>query len=124
MSNVEEYVGNQVYLRKEGSTEEPQYNPIFMERVYLEKKFDINDRCKLKYTTSNPEYEEVNIGSQEDPRPIKIDKILDPQERKEVIDLVWEFRDVFSWSYNELKTYDKDIIQHAIPLEENVKPHR
>ena len=56
-----------------------------MERVSLEKKFDINDRCKLKYTTSNPEYEEVNIGSQEDPRSIKIGKILDPQERKEVI---------------------------------------
>ena len=31
---------------------------------------------------------------------------------------------MFSWSYNELKTYDKNIIQHAIPLEENAKPHR
>ena len=49
--------------------------------------------------------------------------ILDSQERKEVVDLVREFRDVFTWSYNELKTYDKDILQHAIPLEENVKPH-
>ena len=32
--------------------------------------------------------------------------------------------DLFPWSYNELKTYDKDIIQHVIPLEENEKPHR
>ena len=88
MANIEEYVGNQVDWRKEGSTEEPQYNHITMERVSLERKFNRDDRCKLKDTTSNPEYEEVNIGSQEDPRPIKIGKILDPQERKEVIDLV------------------------------------
>ena len=83
----------------------------------MERKFDRYDMCKLKDTTSNPEYEEVNIGSQEDPRLINIDKILDPQERKEFIYLVWEFRDVFSLSYNKLKTYDKDIIQHVINLE-------
>ena len=75
-------------------------------------------------STSNSEYEEVNVGSQEDPRLIKVGKILNSQERKEFIDLDRESRDVFACSYNELKTYDKDIIQHVIPLEENVKPHR
>ena len=93
-----------------------------MERVSLENKFDRDDRCKLKDTTSNTKYEEVNIGSQEYPCTIKVCKILDSRERKEVIDLVREFRDLFAWSYNN-KNYDKNIIQHAIPLEENVKPH-
>ena len=105
MESVEEYASNQVDWREEGSTEESQYNPIPMERVLLEKKFDRNDQCKLKgEITSNSDYEEVNIGSQEDLRLIKIGKILDPQERKEVIDLVQEFKDVFAWSYNEQKT--------------------
>ena len=54
MANVEEYAGNQVNWRKEGSTEEPQYNPIPMERVSLERKFDRDHRCKLKELTSNP----------------------------------------------------------------------
>ena len=31
---------------------------------------------------------------------------------------------MFAWLYNELKTYAKNIIQHAIPFEENAKPHR
>ena len=77
MANADEYAGNQVDWRKEGSTEEPQYDPIPMERVSLEKKFDRNDRCKLKDTASNLDYEEVNIGSQKDLRPIKVGKILD-----------------------------------------------
>ena len=32
--------------------------------------------------------------------------------------------DVFAWSYEDLKTYDKKIIQHKIPLKEGIKPHR
>ena len=123
MESVEEYASNQVDWREEGSTEESQYNPIPMERVLLETKFDRNYWCKLKEEiTSNSEYEEVNVGSREDPRPIKVGNVLDSQERKEFIDLVREFRDLFAWSYNN-KNYDKNIIQHAIPLEENVKPH-
>ena len=35
MANVEEYVGNQVDWIKEGSTKEPQYNPILVKRVFL-----------------------------------------------------------------------------------------
>ena len=32
--------------------------------------------------------------------------------------------DAFSCSYEDLKTYDKNIIQHKIPLKERIKPHR
>ena len=38
--------------------------------------------------------------------------------------MVREFRNVFAWSYDELKTYDKSIIQYTTPLEGNEKPHR
>jgi hypothetical protein len=30
-----------------------------------------------------------------------------------------EFTDVFSWKYNDLKTYDPEVIQHKIPLEKD-----
>ena len=35
-----------------------------------------------------------------------------------------EYVDVFSWSYEDLKTYDTNIIQHKVPLNPNVKPFR
>ena len=33
-----------------------------------------------------------------------------------------EFKDVFVWTYKDLKTYDMKIIQHIIPLKEDAKP--
>jgi hypothetical protein len=33
-----------------------------------------------------------------------------------------KYRDVFAWTYEDLKTYDTHIIQHIIPIKEGVKP--
>ena len=33
-----------------------------------------------------------------------------------------EYKDVFTWTYEYLKTYDTKIIQHVIPLKEDEKP--
>jgi hypothetical protein len=35
-----------------------------------------------------------------------------------------EFTDVFSWKYNDLKTYDPEVIQHKIPLEKDTIPFK
>ena len=35
-----------------------------------------------------------------------------------------EFSDVFAWSYDDLKEYDTNIIQHTIPIKEDEKPFR
>ena len=32
-----------------------------------------------------------------------------------------EFKDVFAWTYEYIKTYDMNIIQHVIPLKEDAK---
>jgi len=31
---------------------------------------------------------------------------------------------VFAWTYDDLKAYKEDIIQHTIPLKEDAKPYR
>jgi hypothetical protein len=31
---------------------------------------------------------------------------------------------VFSWTYEDLRAYDKNIIEHKIPLKEEAKPFR
>lgn len=33
-----------------------------------------------------------------------------------------QFADMFAWEYSDLKTYDKNIIQHKIPLEKDTIP--
>jgi hypothetical protein len=66
----------------------------------------------------------VDIGNKDTPRIIKVGKGCTPEEKKKIVRLVREYKDVFAWSYDELKAYDPKIINHAIPLLEGTKPFR
>ena len=55
---------------------------------------------------------------------IKLSKNLPTHIKLKYIELFKEFYDVFVWSYEDLKSYDTEIIQHKIPLKENQKPFK
>ena len=55
---------------------------------------------------------------------IKLSKTLPAHIKLKYLELFREFSDVFAWSYEDLKSYDTEIIQHKIPLKENQKPFR
>jgi hypothetical protein len=38
--------------------------------------------------------------------------------------VIKKFDDTFAWSYEDMKTFDTDIIQHKIPLKTSSKPFR
>jgi hypothetical protein len=44
----------------------------------------------------------VNIGTQENPKILKIGAQCSEEEKKKFMDLFHEFKDVFSWSYEDL----------------------
>jgi len=91
----------------------------------LEDIFDSNDvPRKPKMQSLNPEIEDCNIGTTENPKMIKLSKSLPPEQKLKYIELFKEFQDVFAWSYEDLKSYDTSIIQHTIPLKENQKPFK
>lgn len=39
-----------------------------------------------------------------------------PTEQQEFIQLFKQYQDVFVWTYDDIKSYDTHIIQHAIPI--------
>jgi hypothetical protein len=49
---------------------------------------------------------------------------LSREQRNEYDEMLKEFSDVFSWTYEDLKTYDTSIIEHNIPLKEEAKSFR
>jgi hypothetical protein len=51
-----------------------------------------------KEVMKSGDFIEINIGISEDPRMIKIGKGISEKERKELINLVQEYRDVFSFT--------------------------
>ena len=67
---------------------------------------------------------EVNIGTKEEPRMVKVGKSTPIEERKEIIKLLREYRDVLAFTYDELRVYREDVIQHVIPLKKESKPFR
>jgi hypothetical protein len=67
---------------------------------------------------------ECNIDTQEEPKFVKLSRILTKEQRDEYTELLREFVDVFAWTYEDLKTYDTSVIEHKIPLKEEAKPFR
>jgi hypothetical protein len=93
--------------------------------IPLERLFD-HDDIPLK-STLQPHLEEVedcNIGTKETPKMVKISKYLPPEIKRKQVELINQYKDVFSWSYHELRTYDTIVITHKIPLKKGVKPFR
>ena len=87
--------------------------------------FDSNDIPKKpKMEPLKVDIEEYNLGTEENPKMIKLSKSLPPDQKLKYVELVREFQDVFAWSYEDLKSYDTSIIQHTIPLKENQKPFK
>jgi hypothetical protein len=78
-------------------------------------------------TTLQPQLKEVkdcNIGTEESPRLVKVSRYLSPEIKSKYVELLKKYKDVFSWSYDELRTYDTSIMEHKIPLKLGVKPFR
>ena len=80
--------------------------------VALENIFDRQDRRKSNVEQMKQrDYIEINIGTETKPKIIKIGKGTSEKERNSLINLVKEYRDVFSFTYDELKAYREDVFQ-------------
>ena len=85
--------------------------------IPLEYLFVSNDvPRKPKMEPVRSDIEEYNIGTDESPKMIKLSKSLPPTEKMKYIELLKEFSDGFAWGYEDLKSYNTNIIQHTIPI--------
>jgi hypothetical protein len=66
----------------------------------------------------------LNIGKLESPNNVKIGAQCSDEEKLKFPNLLGEFQDVFSWSYEDIHAFDPIIIQHSIPIKEGIKQVR
>jgi hypothetical protein len=94
--------------------------------IGLEKLLDLRDKFRrltnTKTSTLSLLYEAMNIGTKQNPQNINLGKNSTQAERETFMKLFKELKDVFVWTYEDLKTYDTKIIQHIITLKEDAKP--
>ena len=118
---------HEALLQASASKEKPEHSNIIPKNIVrLEKLFDLQEKFKrptnTKTRSSTLLYEAVNLGTKQDPKNINLGKNCTSAEKAAFMKLFKEYRDIFAWTYEDLKTYDTKIIQHVIPLKENAKP--
>jgi hypothetical protein len=66
----------------------------------------------------------LNIGTPDSPKNVNIGAQCIDEEKLKFTELLHEFQDVFTWSYEDLRGFDPSLIHHAIPINEGIKPVR
>ena len=84
-----------------------------------ESNYDIEDR---KVTRISGSIELIDFGVPDQPREIRIDSSLSPDERSGLIDLLRSYLDVFPWLYEDMLGLDPNIVQHHLPILPHARP--
>ncbi|KAM0974948.1 hypothetical protein ACFX2C_018052 [Malus domestica] len=66
--------------------------------------------------------EVIDLGTEEDPRPIQIRGLLGVDDQAKIIYLLQEFKDCFAWHYTEMPGLDPTLVEHRMPIKEGYKP--
>ena len=68
---------------------------------------------------------QVNLANEgEEQKLVWIATDLTPDEEQLLVRTLKEYKDVFAWSYKDLKGVAPDICQHTIPMREDAKPSK
>jgi len=62
-----------------------------------------------------------NLGRKKEPKKVLINAILPSVFQTQIKNVLMEYRDVFAWSYKELKGIPRKICEHKIELMVNAQ---
>ncbi|XP_070020454.1 uncharacterized protein [Nicotiana sylvestris] len=68
------------------------------------------------------ETEPINLGSSEEVKETKISIQTDEKTRDALIQLLFEFKDVFAWSYDDMPGLSVDLVVHKLPTYPDYPP--
>ena len=67
--------------------------------------------------------EKIDIGDGDRPRPTFISAKLDPEYKQELVKLLKEYKDCFSWEYYEMPGLNRSIVEHRLPIKPGYISH-
>ncbi|XP_065860901.1 uncharacterized protein [Euphorbia lathyris] len=86
---------------------------------------EIERMLEVEKKTMEPQdeaLEVVNLGTEKEPREVKINGTLDQDIKERLASLLKEYKDVFAWSYEDMPGLNTDIVVHKLPLKPESKP--
>ncbi|CAN6715845.1 unnamed protein product [Malus baccata var. baccata] len=64
----------------------------------------------------------INLGTEDDPKPIQLSGLLETGDQAKIVDLLHEFKDCFAWHDTEMPGLDPSLVEHRMPIKEGYKP--
>jgi len=65
---------------------------------------------------------QINLGDEANHKPIFISESLSPSEKEDIIQLIWEYINVFAWNYEDMPGLDPQIAMHRLNINPDAKP--
>jgi hypothetical protein len=113
-------------LLNDDDDEENQMSVVRKDYIQSESVFTKDDHAKNILEEFSirkvQETRKVNFGIDSSPKYVNLGVDCTTEEVDQYVALFKEYIDVFTWTYDDLKSYDKNIFQHIIPLREEAKP--
>ena len=76
-----------------------------------------------KLSPNNEELEIVNLSDDHNMElPISTNPLLTPPKKKELMALLKEYHNVFTWQYKEMPDIDPGMVAHTLSIEPGAKP--
>ena len=64
----------------------------------------------------------MNLGIEEDKKEVKIGANLELSVKQWLTQMLHDYVDIFSWSYEDMPGLDTDIVAHRLPTKEDFPP--
>ncbi|XP_070013547.1 uncharacterized protein [Nicotiana sylvestris] len=72
--------------------------------------------------TNLNDIEAINLGDPDNVRETKISVHIEPQIRKEIIKALFEYNDIFAWSYDYMPGLITNLVVHKLPIDPTFSP--
>ena len=106
--NITTAVGPYITSPESDEPDQEEIRELRQAQESLEKEMTISQRVKAS------QLEEVDLGTKDKPRPVNVAKEMPNEEKKPMVALLMDFRDVFAWSYEDMRGVDPQLYQHQI----------
>ena len=64
----------------------------------------------------------INLGTDDEKKEVKIGSSLESSVKKEIIDLLKEYTDIFAWSYQDMLGLSMEIVEYQLPMRPECRP--
>ena len=64
----------------------------------------------------------INLGKDDEKKKVNIGSSLDSCAKKEIVDLLREYADIFAWSYQDMPGLSTKILEHQLLMRPECKP--